>query len=170
MWTDARDRARWRSQGRSTTTTPATTTTTNAVFGSGFKSSGFGAAALAAGGFDPSKFATSKVTAADGKHDDENDGENDGDEDVEKECDAEFKPVVKLEIIEGAEATTTGEENEDILFEAYVLSDRASAKREFEREAIAFGSRASAARARERERERERERLTTTRRRGFCDF
>lgn len=31
--------------------------------------------------------------------------------------------MVKLEIVEGAEATTTGEEDEDILFEAYVRDE-----------------------------------------------
>jgi len=31
--------------------------------------------------------------------------------------------VVKLEIVEGAEATTTGEEDEDILFEACVRGE-----------------------------------------------
>ena len=49
--------------------------------------------------------------------------EDEGDDDVEAECKAEFKPVVKLEIVEGAEATTTGEEDEDILFEACVRGE-----------------------------------------------
>jgi Ran-binding protein 1 len=88
------------------------------IFGAAFGATGFGAAAAAAGGFDPSKFASAAPAA---KADDGDEGEGEGDEDVEAECKAEFKPVVKLEIIEGAEATTTGEEDEDILFEAYVF-------------------------------------------------
>ena len=88
------------------------------IFGAAFGATGFGAAAAAAGGFDPSKFASAAPAA---KAEDGDEGEGEGDEDVEAECKAEFKPVVKLEIIEGAEATTTGEEDEDILFEAYVF-------------------------------------------------
>jgi len=91
------------------------------IFGAAFGATGFGAAAAAAGGFDPSKFASAAPAA---KAEDGDEGEGEGDEDVEAECKAEFKPVVKLEIIEGAEATTTGEEDEDILFEAKVKSYR----------------------------------------------
>ena len=99
---------------RATQQTPAAPS----IFGAAFGATGFGAAAAAAGGFDPSKFASAAPAA---KAEDGDEGEGEGDEDVEAECKAEFKPVVKLEIIEGAEATTTGEEDEDILFEAYVF-------------------------------------------------
>jgi len=90
------------------------------VFGGALASGGFGA--FASGGFDPSKFASSGDAKGSGDADGEADEE--GDDDVEAECKAEFKPVVKLEIKEGAEATSTGEEDEDILFEAKVKSYR----------------------------------------------
>lgn len=94
---------------------------TTSIFGGfGFGATGgFGAAA--SGGFDPSKFASTKPTTTEGGDGgDDGAAENDEEEDVEAECKAEFKPVVKLEIIEGAEAEKTGEEDENILFEAYV--------------------------------------------------
>jgi len=94
---------------------------TTSIFGGfGFGATGgFGAAA--AGGFDPSKFASTKPTTTEGGDGgDDGAAENDEEEDVEAECKAEFKPVVKLEIIEGAEAEKTGEEDENIMFEAYV--------------------------------------------------
>tara|TARA_B100000519_G_scaffold197400_1_gene205180 strand:+ start:432 stop:1214 length:783 start_codon:yes stop_codon:yes gene_type:complete len=91
-------------------------TTTTKVFGSGSKV--FGA------GFNPAAFAstTTNPLQTTGKKEEEKGGEgenNEGDEeDVERECTKEFTPVVKLEIIEDSEAKTTGEENEEILFEA----------------------------------------------------
>lgn len=99
---------------------PAATTTTTGVFGSTASMGGFGG--LASGGFDPSKFASTAETGSEKKTDDDA-GEEDED-DVEAECKAEFKPVVKLEIREGAEAEKTGEEDEDILFEAKVKAYR----------------------------------------------
>ena len=85
------------------------------VFGSGSKV--FGA------GFNPAAFAstttTTTTTTTTGKKEEGGENNNEGDEeDVERECTKEFTPVVKLEIIEDSEAKTTGEENEEILFEA----------------------------------------------------
>ena len=71
---------------------------------------GFGAAAT----FDPSAFASAPKAAAEG------DDAAAGDDDAaaaaaaEAECKAEFVPVVKLEQV----TTASGEENEDVLFEA----------------------------------------------------
>ena len=80
------------------------------VFGSGSKV--FGA------GFNPAAFASTTTTTT-GKKEEGGENNNEGDEeDVERECTKEFTPVVKLEIIEDSEAKTTGEENEEILFEA----------------------------------------------------
>lgn len=82
---------------------------TNHVFGSG---SSFGTGAQTT--FNPSAFASSSTTATKP----EEAAEEGEDEDVERECTKEFTPVVKLEIIESSETKTTGEENENILFEA----------------------------------------------------
>ena len=84
---------------------------TNHVFGSG---SAFGTGSTTT--FNPSAFASSVTTTSATKP--EAAAEEDGDEDVERECTKEFTPVVKLEIIESSETKTTGEENENILFEA----------------------------------------------------
>ena len=81
------------------------------VFGSGSKV--FGA------GFNPAAFASTTTTTTGKKEEGGGENNNEGDEeDVERECTKEFTPVVKLEIIEDSEAKTTGEENEEILFEA----------------------------------------------------
>lgn len=81
-----------------------------------FGSSTFGAAGgFTAPAFDASAFG-SKPKAADAEGDDDKG-------DVEAECKAEFKPVVKLEQLDDAQVTT-GEENEDILFEAKSKSYR----------------------------------------------
>jgi Ran-binding protein 1 len=100
-------------------------TTTTPVFGSGSEfgaGATFGGAAATAGGFNPSAFASSSTTtttAAKGETNNNNEeGGDDDDDDVERECTKEFTPVVKLEIIENSETKTTGEENEEILFEA----------------------------------------------------
>jgi Ran-binding protein 1 len=82
---------------------------TNHVFGSG---SAFGTGSTTK--FNPSAFA-STTTATTKPEEAAEEGE---DEDVERECTKEFTPVVKLEIIESSETKTTGEENENILFEA----------------------------------------------------
>jgi Ran-binding protein 1 len=94
--------------------------TTTPVFGSG---SVFGAGATfggaaSSGGFNPSAFASSSTTAAKAETNDGGGNEDEDDDDVERECTKEFTPVVKLEIIENSETKTTGEENEEILFEA----------------------------------------------------
>jgi Ran-binding protein 1 len=100
-----------------------TTTTTTPVFGSGSvfgAGATFGGAAATSGGFNPSAFASSSTTtttAAKGETNNNEEGDDD-DDDVERECTKEFTPVVKLEIIENSETKTTGEENEEILFEA----------------------------------------------------
>ena len=74
------------------------------IFGFG-AAGGFGGAAAT---FDPTAFASApKAAAAEG--DDADDAT-----DVEAECKAEFAPVVKLEQVE----VSSGEENEDVLFEA----------------------------------------------------
>ena len=84
---------------------------TNHVFGSSssFGTTGGGTNATT---FNPSAFASSSTTKP------EEEKEEGEDEDVERECTKEFTPVVKLEIIESSETKTTGEENENILFEA----------------------------------------------------
>ena len=84
---------------------------TNHVFGSNasFGTTGGGTSATT---FNPSAFASSSTTKP------EEEKEEGEDEDVERECTKEFTPVVKLEIIESSETKTTGEENENILFEA----------------------------------------------------
>jgi len=85
---------------------------TNHVFGS---SSSLGrTGGRTATTFNPSAFASSSTT----KPSAEEAAEEGEDEDVERECTKEFTPVVKLEIIESSETKTTGEENENILFEA----------------------------------------------------
>ena len=96
--------------------------TTTPVFGSGSvfgAGATFGGAAATSGGFNPSAFAssTTTTTAAKGETNNNEEGDDD-DDDVERECTKEFTPVVKLEIIENSETKTTGEENEEILFEA----------------------------------------------------
>jgi len=83
---------------------------TNHVFGSG---SSFGTGGTTT--FNPSAFASTTTTATKPSAEAAEEGE---DEDVERECTKEFTPVVKLEIIESSETKTTGEENENILFEA----------------------------------------------------
>lgn len=100
-----------------------TTTTTTPVFGSGSvfgAGATFGGAAATSGGFNPSAFASSSTTTTTAKKGETNNNEegDDDDDDVERECTKEFTPVVKLEIIENSETKTTGEENEEILFEA----------------------------------------------------
>jgi Ran-binding protein 1 len=84
---------------------------TNHIFGSSssFGTTGGGTSATT---FNPSAFASSSTTKP------EEEKEEGEDEDVERECTKEFTPVVKLEIIESSETKTTGEENENILFEA----------------------------------------------------
>jgi Ran-binding protein 1 len=99
------------------------TTTTTPVFGSGSvfgAGATFGGAAATSGGFNPSAFASSSTTTTTAKKGETNNNEegDDDDDDVERECTKEFTPVVKLEIIENSETKTTGEENEEILFEA----------------------------------------------------
>jgi Ran-binding protein 1 len=96
------------------------TTTTTPVFGSGSvfgAGATFGGAAATSGGFNPSAFASS-TTAKKVETNNNEEGDGDDDDDVERECTKEFTPVVKLEIIENSETKTTGEENEEILFEA----------------------------------------------------
>ena len=73
------------------------------IFGFG-ATGGFGGAAAT---FDPSAFASAPKK-------EDTDGDADDAADVEAECKAEFTPVVKLEQVE----TASGEENEDVLFEA----------------------------------------------------
>ena len=81
---------------------------TNHVFGS---NASFGTTGgTSATTFNPSAFASSSTTKPE--------EEKEEGEDVERECTKEFTPVVKLEIIESSETKTTGEENENILFEA----------------------------------------------------
>jgi len=92
------------------------------IFGAAFASGGFGAAA--SGGFDPSKFASSATASAKAEGDEEKEGERDEEEDVEAECTKEFKPVVKLEIVEDDSERKTGEEDENVLFEAKVKAYR----------------------------------------------
>ena len=76
------------------------------IFGFG-AAGGFGAAAT----FDPSAFASAPKAAAEGGDDDDDAAAAAA---AEAECKAEFVPVVKLEQVE----TASGEENEDVLFEA----------------------------------------------------
>jgi len=98
------------------------TTTTTPVFGSGSvfgAGATFGGAAATSGGFNPSAFASSTTAAKKAETNNNEEGDDkDDDDDVERECTKEFTPVVKLEIIENSETKTTGEENEEILFEA----------------------------------------------------
>ena len=91
------------------------------VFGAAFASGGFGAAA--SGGFDPSKFASSAKGTNEAEGDAGEGGARD-EEDVEAECTKEFKPVVKLEIVEDDSERKTGEEDEDVMFEAKVKAYR----------------------------------------------
>ena len=81
------------------------------VFGFG-ASGGFGGAAAT---FDPSAFASAPKAAAADEGDDAADAAA-----AEAECKAEFTPLVKLEKVEVA----SGEENEDVLFEAKSKSYR----------------------------------------------
>ncbi len=92
------------------------------VFGAAFASGGFGAAA--SGGFDPSKFASSAKATNEAEGDAGEGGARDEEEDVEAECTKEFKPVVKLEIVEDDSERKTGEEDEDVMFEAKVKAYR----------------------------------------------
>ena len=92
------------------------------VFGAAFASGGFGAAA--SGGFDPSKFASSAKGTNEAEGDAGEGGARDEEEDVEAECTKEFKPVVKLEIVEDDSERKTGEEDEDVMFEAKVKAYR----------------------------------------------
>jgi len=85
---------------------------TNHVFGSG---SSFGTGGGQTTTFNPSAFASTSTATKPSSSEAAEEGE---DEDVERECTKEFTPVVKLEIIESSETKTTGEENENILFEA----------------------------------------------------
>ena len=81
------------------------------VFGFG-ATGGFGGAAAT---FDPSVFASAPKAAAADESDDAADAAA-----AEAECKAEFTPLVKLEKVEVA----SGEENEDVLFEAKSKSYR----------------------------------------------
>ena len=102
-------------------TKPTPTPTPTPVFGSGSvfgAGATFGGAAATSGGFNPSAFASSSTTTTTAKGETNNEEGDDDDDDVERECTKEFTPVVKLEIIENSETKTTGEENEEILFEA----------------------------------------------------
>ena len=92
------------------------------VFGAAFASGGFGAAA--SGGFDPSKFASKATATTEAEGDAGEGGARDEEEDVEAECTKEFKPVVKLEIVEDDSERKTGEEDEDVMFEAKVKAYR----------------------------------------------
>jgi len=83
-----------------------------AVFGFGAVG-GFGGAA--SGGFDPTAFASVPKATADTAGDDAADAAA-----AEAECKAEFVPLVKLEHV----AVASGEENEDVLFEAKSKSYR----------------------------------------------
>jgi Ran-binding protein 1 len=85
---------------------------TNHVFGSNASFGTTGGGTSATTTFNPSAFASSSTTKP------EEEKEEGEDEDVERECTKFFTPVVKLEIIESSETKTTGEENENILFEA----------------------------------------------------
>lgn len=85
---------------------------TNHVFGSNASFGTTTGGGTNATTFNPSAFASSSTTKP------EEEKEEGEDEDVERECTKEFTPVVKLEIIESSETKTTGEENENILFEA----------------------------------------------------
>eukprot|EP00227_Mantoniella_beaufortii_P007705 CAMPEP_0197597166 /NCGR_PEP_ID=MMETSP1326-20131121/26747_1 /TAXON_ID=1155430 /ORGANISM="Genus nov. species nov., Strain RCC2288" /LENGTH=282 /DNA_ID=CAMNT_0043163799 /DNA_START=65 /DNA_END=913 /DNA_ORIENTATION=+ len=87
------------------------------IFGFGTGStSGFGGFGGAT--FDPSMFAVPRTAAA--ATEDDGDDDAAATADVEAECKAEFVPLVKLEHVEVA----SGEENEDILFEAKSKSYR----------------------------------------------
>ena len=74
----------------------------------------------AAATFDPSVFAAKPSNTAPAGGADEGGDEAQDVADVEAECKAEFTPLVKLEHVEVA----SGEENEDILFEAKSKSYR----------------------------------------------
>ena len=86
---------------------------TNHVFGSNASFGTTTGGGTSATTFNPSAFASSSTTTK--PEEEKEEGEDD---DVERECTKEFTPVVKLEIIESSETKTTGEENENILFEA----------------------------------------------------